>query len=73
MNALKVKTVAYCFLTAAVLATACEDEPLGPPRGVVVGGNGGGGAGSVEDFVENDSEGEILVDGEVPTCLAGEK
>lgn len=72
MNTLKVKTVASCFLTAAVLATACEDEHLGPPRGLV-GGNGGGGAGGGEDFIENVSEGEILVDGEVPTCLAGEK
>jgi len=72
MNVLKVKTVASCFLTAAVLAVACEDEPLGPPK-PSVGGSGGGGTGGVGDFVENGGEGGILIDGEVPTCLSGEK
>ena len=72
MNVLKFKTSVFCLLTAIVITSACEDEkePLGPPQ-PADGGNGGADGGELDD-VNQGGEGGILIDGEVPTCLAGD-
>lgn len=69
MNFLKVKTSVSCFVFAAIIVGACEEEhePLPPPQ--PASSDGSGGFGGNIDEKNLGGEGGILIDSEVPTCL----